>query len=193
MPRSVFGADQPAEALLELDDGLGDLVLDERVAAAPADRPRAGPPAAGGSGTLNGSRTMITFESASPGTSTPCQKLSAPKITLSTSALNASTIFDRGMPSLWANRAMFRSANQGVERPGGGLEHLVRREQDERLAVRSSPGNAAIARIARRSNSPGWSEGSGRFLGQVDRHLAGVVERAAELRASRTRSGRAAP
>ena len=47
---------------------------------------------------------MITFESASPGTSTPCQKLSAPKITLSTSALNASTIFDRGIPSLWANR-----------------------------------------------------------------------------------------
>ena len=57
---------------------------------------------------------MITFESASPGTSTPCQKLSAPKITLLTSALNASTIFDRGMPSLWANRAMFRRANQGV-------------------------------------------------------------------------------
>ena len=57
---------------------------------------------------------MITFESASPGTSTPCQKLSAPKITLSTSALNASTIFDRGMPSLWANRAMFRSASHGV-------------------------------------------------------------------------------
>ena len=57
---------------------------------------------------------MITFESASPGTSTPCQKLSAPKITLLTSALNASTIFDRGMPSLWAKRAMFRSASQGV-------------------------------------------------------------------------------
>ena len=31
------GADQPAEALLELDDGLGHLVLDERVAAALAD------------------------------------------------------------------------------------------------------------------------------------------------------------
>ena len=57
---------------------------------------------------------MITFESASPGTSTPCQKLSTPKITLLTSALNASTIFDRGMPSLWAKSAMFRSASQGV-------------------------------------------------------------------------------
>ncbi len=57
---------------------------------------------------------MITFESASPGTSTPCQKLSAPKITLLTSALKASTIFERGMPSLWANRAMLRRASQGV-------------------------------------------------------------------------------
>ena len=78
---------------------------------------------------------MITFESASPGTSIPCQKLSAPKITLFTSALNASTIFDRGMPSLWAYSAMFRRANQGVSVAGGGLEHPVRREQDERLAV----------------------------------------------------------
>ena len=42
--------DQPAEPLLELDDRLGHLVLDERVAPARADRPRAGPPAAGGSG-----------------------------------------------------------------------------------------------------------------------------------------------
>ena len=50
MPRSVRGADQPAEALLELDDGLGDLVLDERVAAAAADRPPGGPRAAGGWG-----------------------------------------------------------------------------------------------------------------------------------------------
>src|SRR5947209_3319259 len=65
-------------------------------------------------GTLNGRRTMITFESASPGTSTPCQKLSAPKITLWTSALNASTIFDRGMPSLCENRAMLRAASQGI-------------------------------------------------------------------------------
>ena len=59
---------------------------------------------------------MITFESASPGTSTPCQKLSAPKSTLLTSALNASTIFERGIPSLCANSAMLRRANQGVSR-----------------------------------------------------------------------------
>ena len=57
---------------------------------------------------------MITFERASPGTSTPCQKLSAPKITLLTSALKASTIFERGMPSPWENTAMFRRASQGV-------------------------------------------------------------------------------
>ena len=41
-------ADQAAEALLELQDRLGDLVLDERVAPAPADRecpPLVGPPA----------------------------------------------------------------------------------------------------------------------------------------------------
>ena len=59
---------------------------------------------------------MITFDSASPGTSTPCQKLSAPKITLLMSALNASTIFERGMPSLCANRAMFRSREPGGQR-----------------------------------------------------------------------------
>ena len=53
-------------------------------------------------GTAKGSRVMITFESASPGTSTPCQNVSAPKITLSTSDLNSSTIFDRGIPSLCA-------------------------------------------------------------------------------------------
>ena len=36
-PAVGLGADQPAEALLELDHRLGDLVLDERVAAAAAD------------------------------------------------------------------------------------------------------------------------------------------------------------
>ena len=108
-----FGADQPAEALLELDHSLGDLVVDERVAAAAADvlepglQQRVARDA-------NGRRVMITFESASPGTSTPCQKLSTPKITLLTSALKASTILDRGMPSDCENRAMFRRASQGV-------------------------------------------------------------------------------
>ena len=79
---------------------------------------------------------MITFEALRPGTSTPCQKLSAPKITLSTSDLNASTIFDRGMPSLCENKAMFRLGEPRGERPDRRVHHPVRGEQHERLSVR---------------------------------------------------------
>ena len=76
MPVSRFGADQAAEALLELDHRLGQLVVAERVAAAARGSLPAGPPTAAGRARLNGSWVMITFCRASPGTSTPCQKLS---------------------------------------------------------------------------------------------------------------------
>ena len=46
----------------------------------------------GWSGTSNGRRVTITLESASPGTSTPVQKLSVPNSTLFTSFLNASSM-----------------------------------------------------------------------------------------------------
>ncbi len=110
------GADQPAEALLELDDRLGDLVVDERVAAAAADVLEPGLQQRVARARENGSRVMITFESASPGTSTPCQKLSTPKITLLTSALKASTIFERGMPSLWENSGDVPPGQPGRQR-----------------------------------------------------------------------------
>ena len=46
----------------------------------------------GRSGTANGRRVMITFFKASPGTSTPCQKLSVPNSTLRGFFLNRSSI-----------------------------------------------------------------------------------------------------
>ena len=52
----------------------------------------------GWSGTANGSRVMMTLLSDSPGTSTPCQKLSVPNNTESTSSLNFSSIVVRGVP-----------------------------------------------------------------------------------------------
>ena len=120
---------------------------------------------------------MITFESASPGTSTPCQKLSAPKITLLTSALNASTIFDRGIPSLWREQGDVPLGEPGRQRPGRGVEHLVRREEHERLAVgrlqvvrdRLDRDPLELLGLARRGragsgaggSSPGWDSRTG--------------------------------
>ncbi len=49
-PAVGFRADQPAEALFELDDRLGNLIVGERIAAGLANRPRGGLRATGGSG-----------------------------------------------------------------------------------------------------------------------------------------------
>ena len=79
---------------------------------------------------------MMTFESASPGTSTPCQKLSVPKRTLLSSALELGD--HRAAVEV---RALLEQAEvvlgQPVPEPGGHLlEHLVAREQDEGPAGR---------------------------------------------------------
>jgi hypothetical protein len=75
------GADQATEALAKLDHRFGQLVIAKRISAAAADRFEPGLQQRV-VGTLNGSLVMMTFCSASPGTSTPCQKLSVPNRTL---------------------------------------------------------------------------------------------------------------
>jgi hypothetical protein len=66
-------ADEAAEALFEGDDGLGDLEVVEGIATGGGDGV--------GAGTAKGSLSMMTQESCSPWTSTPCQKLEVPKRT----------------------------------------------------------------------------------------------------------------
>src|SRR5439155_13992984 len=69
----------------------------------------------GWSGTANGSRVMITFERASPGTSTPIQKLSVPKSTLRGVALNCSSKRPRGAPPPCTKRLnFFREKNSPI-------------------------------------------------------------------------------
>ncbi len=70
----VEGADEASEALLEGDDGGGDGVVEERVAAGSSSmaRPRAW--TMGSLGTAKGILSMMTQLSCSPWTSTPCQK-----------------------------------------------------------------------------------------------------------------------
>ena len=81
--------DQPANTLLEFQDGFRHLVLVEPISSSPCDlfEPCFQEWMAWG---LKGSLVMMTFERAEPGTSTPCQKVSVPKRTLSTSVLNFS-------------------------------------------------------------------------------------------------------
>src|SRR5881396_3747190 len=56
---------------------------------------------------------MITLDSASPGTSTPLQKLSVPKRTLRGVVLNCSSNFPRGAPPPWTRRFnFFREKNK---------------------------------------------------------------------------------
>ena len=90
MPASC-GADQSAEALLELDDRLGQLVVAERIAAGGSDGLEAGFQQRA-VGHAERERVMITFCRASPGTSTPCQKLSVPNSTPRGFSLNSSSI-----------------------------------------------------------------------------------------------------
>src|SRR5947209_5815546 len=47
---------------------------------------------------------MMTFDNASPGTSTPCQKLSTPNKTALPAARKRSSIYDRGVPSAGTER-----------------------------------------------------------------------------------------
>ena len=68
------GADQPAEPLLQHQDRHRHLVLVERVAARGCAGARCAPATTGSAGDANGSLSMITHESCSPATSTPCQK-----------------------------------------------------------------------------------------------------------------------
>jgi len=74
------GADEAAKALLESEDGFGDLVVEEGTAAGLFDGfMRAW--TTGSEGTAKGRRSMMTQLRASPWTSTPCQKLAVPKRT----------------------------------------------------------------------------------------------------------------
>ena len=92
-----FGANQPANALAEFQNRLRQGKVAEGIP------PRASIASirasmSGWSGTANGSRVMMTLLKASPGTSTPCQKLSVPNSTESTSSLNFSSIVERACP-----------------------------------------------------------------------------------------------
>ena len=87
---------------------------------------------------------------------------------------------------------MFRSASQGVSARGRGVEHLVRGEQDERLALRLL--EVVGDRPDRRPlELAGLVGGVGQVPGQVDRHLVGVVERAAQREGLGRGQARAAP
>ena len=88
----------------------------------------------GRSGTLNGSLVMITFCSALPGTSTPCQKLSVPSNTPRGLALNrrSSGCAARRRPgSTEPDRARPASGDSPAATP----HHLVAGEQHEGVAV----------------------------------------------------------
>ena len=77
----VKRADEAAEALLQGDDSAGHLVVEE---GACRRLLRSRPMRAlttGSDGTAKGRRSMMTQESCSPCTSTPCQKLEVPKST----------------------------------------------------------------------------------------------------------------
>ena len=71
----------------------------------------------GWSGTAKGRRVMMTLLRASPGTSTPCQKLSVPNSTESTSSLNFSSMVERGVPVPCTMSAMPSSSKSGCIRP----------------------------------------------------------------------------
>ena len=59
-----------------------------------------------------GKRVMMTLERASPGRSTPVQKLSVPKSTHSPPSRKASSILERDKPSPWTNRVHPLSAKK---------------------------------------------------------------------------------
>ena len=132
----------------------------------------------GWSGTANGSRVMMTLLNASPGTSTPCQKLSVPKSTESVSSLNFSSIVERGVPVPCTNtraqlvekrlHALAQLPHQLVigeqhERLAMGLLHEMRDPMFERVGV------TGFARV-------------GHLFGDEQFHLPPVIERRADLK-----------
>ena len=89
-----------------------------------------------------------------------------------------STILDRGIPSLWAKRAILALPSKGPA-PRSRREHPVRREQDERFPMRllevkgDGPNGLLLERIRLAGRV-------GEVLRQMDSHLPRVVERTAE-------------
>ncbi len=145
----------------------------------------------GRSGTLNGSRVMITFCKASPGTSTPCQKLSTPNSTDRGLSLNSSSIRLRGSA---VGLAVERQVLLG--QPGGQcgrrpFHHLVAGKQHERPAV--APRHVAADHVDRRPLVPAASlVGSGMPSEKHDLRPGGDSRRGCPARASPFASARSA-
>ena len=191
-PRSVSRADQAARALLQRDRRLGDEVVGER-RCGPAPRAAATRASTSGSpGGGNGSLSMTTHCSASPGTSMPSQKLCEPT-------------------STGARRCRGSAASAGASATALH-QHLDRRRprpRTRRAAARRSPAARASVVVstmvrppsargaARREPRPPPARGparsaSGTSRGTYSARLRRVVERAADAQhASRPRARRA--
>ena len=115
----VFTADEPADALLQSQRGLGQLVVLEGVAAL-AVRCSMRALTMGSSGEANGSFSMMTRRSAAPFTSTPSQKLAVPSSTALPSSRNSrSSARAAPRPVRTAETAPLHPSARAAARPPG--------------------------------------------------------------------------
>ncbi len=100
----------------------------------------------GSSGGANGSLSMTTTDSASPGTSTPSQKLALPSSTALPSARkrSSSSVFDPS-PCTSSGKSSFSRSNAAASRSRAALSARMRREQQERApAARLQNGQRSV-------------------------------------------------
>ena len=146
---------QAPEPLLQRENRQRHLVLGERVAAARADRlePRRGDRIARAS--ANGSLSTITQLSASPMTSTPCQKLDVASSTACGVSRKRVSSSDRGAVPCTRIGYSSASSTTGCTQP----QHRVAREQHER-APRGPLQDRRRSRARPRRRTPAASDGA---------------------------------
>ena len=172
------GPDQPAEALLELDHGLGNLVFHERVSASLADVFQAGLE----QGMAGNAERQADDDHVGKGLAgdvdTLPEAVGAEDHAVQVGLERLDHLRPRQTIAL-GEEGDVPLGQPGSERAGRGVEHLVRREEHERLAL------GAFQVVGDRLDRDpleilGLVRRVGEVPGQVNGHLVGIIKRASQ-------------